>query len=126
MRAIKGTSGGGGGGAGGAVTTKTTTTAAIQTIDTVPIPTDKVVKISVDVSAKKDDLTEKGGFIKEAIFANNSGTVTKQGATGSLFHEAQAGWDVTFVISGTDVLIRVTGAAATNIDWKSSRVTLEV
>ncbi|NHZ84276.1 MAG: hypothetical protein GWP19_00155 [Planctomycetia bacterium] len=124
MRAIKAISGGSG--AGGAVTLKTTTTAAIQTIDTVPIPTDKAVKITADVVAKKDDITEQGGFVKQAQFANNSGTVTKQGATGSLFHEAQAGWDVTFVISGTDVLIKVTGAAATNIDWKCSRITLEV
>ena len=120
--------GGGSGSSGGsaAVTTVSTTNATVTLIDTVPIPTDKVVKIIADVVAKKDDLTEQGGFVKQAQFANNSGTVTKQGATGSLFHEAQAGWNVTFVISGTDVLIKVTGAAATNIDWKCSRVTLSV
>lgn len=126
MRAIKGTSGGGGGSSGAAVTTKTTTTAAIQTIDTVPIPTDKAVKITVDVSAKKDDLTEKGGFKKEAIFANNSGTVTRQGAVGNLFDEGPAGWVVSFVVSGTNVLVRVITGAAINVDWKCSRVTLEV
>ena len=126
MRAIKGGGAGGGGGSGAAVTLKTTTTAAVQTIDTVPIPTDKVVKITVDVSAKKDDLTEKGGFKKEALFANNSGTVSKQGATGNLFHEAPAGWDVTFLISGTDALVRVITGAAINADWKCSRVTVEV
>ncbi len=117
---------GGIGGGGGTKTTLTTTTSAIQTIDTIPIPTDKVLKVSIDVSAKKDDLTEKGGFKKEATFANNSGTVSRQGAVGNIFDEAPAGWVVSFVILNTDVLVKVITGAAINVDWKCLRITLEV
>ena len=115
-----------GSGSVGVKTTLTTTTSAIQTIDTVPIPTDKAFKISIDVSAKKDDLTEKGGFVKEAIFANNSGTVSRQGAVGNIFDQAPAGWVVSFVILSTDVLIKVITGSAINVAWKCSRLTLEV
>lgn len=121
MRAIKGNNI-----PGGAVTIVTTTTATITTIDTIPIITGKVFKINADVVAKKTDLTEKGGFLKQAIFANNSGTVSQQGITSSLFHNAQAGWNVTIVISGTNVLIRVKGAAGANINWKCSRTAVSV
>lgn len=114
------------GGSAGVETTKTTTTAAVQTIDTIPIPTDEAHKIIVGVTCKKDDLTEKGGFMKQAIFANNSGTVSRQGAVNNMFHEAPAGWDVTFVILGTDVLVQVETGAVVNADWKCNRVTLEV
>ncbi len=116
----------GGSGSVGVKTTLTTTTSAIQTIDTVPIPTNKAFKISIDVSAKKDDLTEKGGFKKEALFANNSGTVSRQGAVANLFHEAPAGWDVDFLILGTDVLVQVETGAVVNVDWKCNRETLNV
>lgn len=113
-------------GSGAAVTFKSTTNATIATIGTIPVTVDTVVKINADVVAKKDDLTEKGGFLKQAMFANNSGTITQQGVTTSLFHDAQAGWEVTFAISGTDVLIRVKGAAGSNISWKCSRTTVPV
>ena len=123
MRAIKG---GGGGGGGAAVTIVSTTNATITTIDTVPIPTDKALLLEVAVVGIKDDQTEKGGAIANAMYANNSGTVTRQGAVTYPFSQLQAGWEVTFLISGTNVLVRVKGAAATNVSWKCSRVTLEV
>lgn len=115
-----------GGGSVGIKTTLTTTTALIQTIDTIPIPTDKALKISIDVSAKRDDLTEKGGFVKEAIFANNNGTISRQGAVVTLFDEAPADWVVSFLIDGINVLIKVITGATINVDWKCLRVTLEV
>jgi len=111
---------------GGIETTISTTDATVTIIETVAIPTDEVMKIRAEVSCKKDDLTEKGGFVKIAQFANNSGTVTKQGATTSAFHQAKATWNVTFAISGTNVLIQVTGAVGDNIDWKCSRISLSV
>ncbi len=126
MRAIKGPSAGGGGAGGGAVTTVSTTDGTITTIDTVPVPTDEAILISAKIVAVKDDITLKSGIEIEAIYANNSGTVTLQGAVNYQHRQVPAGWDVTLVISGTDVLIRVVGNAATNIDWKCNRVTLGV
>ena len=116
---------GSGGSSGGAVTTKSTTNATVTTIDTVPVSVNKGLLIKAKVIGIKDDFTEKGGFEVQAAYANNAGTVTLQGIT-NIFKQAQAGWAVTFVISGTNVLIRVTGAAATNISWKCIRTTVEV
>jgi len=110
----------------GIATLVSTTDATVTTIDTVAIATDEVAKITVEVSCKKDDLTEKGGFVKEAIFANNSGTITKQGSTTSKFHQAKATWNVTFLISGTDVLVQVTGAVGDNISWSCNRMSLVI
>ena len=110
----------------GIKTTKSTTDAMITTIDTVPIPTDTAVKVRVELTAKKDDVTEKAGFEVVGQYANNSGVVTLQGAVIYKYRQVPEGWDVLFVISGTNVLIRVVGNTATNIDWKCNRVTLGV
>ena len=110
----------------GIKTTKSTTDAAITTIDTVPIPTDTAVKVRAELTAKKDDVTEKAGFEIVGQYANNSGVVTLQGAVNYQHRQVPAGWDVTFVILSPNVLIRVVGNAATNIDWKCNRLTLGV
>ena len=121
MKIIRAASGGSG---SAAVTTKSTTDGTITTIDTVPIPLDESVLISAKLKGTKDDITLKAFFKIIAGYANNSGTVTLQGAVNYQHRTMPSGWDVTFVISGTDVLIRVVGNAATNIDWKCSRETM--
>lgn len=103
-----------------------TTDATVTTIDTVPIPTGKAVLISAKVVSIKDDYTEKGVFEIEAGYANSGGTVTLQGSVHYQHRTRPSGWNVTFLISGTNVLIQVTGVAATKISWMCSRKTIEV
>jgi len=124
MKAIKGLAGGGGSGA--ATTIVSTTGATTTTIDTVPVPTDSGLLIQAKVVGIKDDFAMKGGFKVIGMFANNTGTVTRQGFVGNVFAQTEAGWIVTLVISGTNVLIRVKGAAATNISWKCQRTSVGV
>lgn len=114
------------GGSGGAVTAVSTTDGTLTTIDTVAVPTSEAILISTKIVAVRDTVAEKAGLEIEAIYANNAGTVTLQGAVNYQHRQVPAGWDVTFVISGTNVLIRVAGNAATNIDWKCNRNTLGV
>ena len=114
-------------GAGSATeSTVSTTDGTLTTIDTVAVPTDEAILIKAEIVSIKDDATEKAGLVIEAIYANNSGTVTLQGAVNYIHRQVPAGWNVTFVISSTNILIRVTGNAATNIDWKCARYTLGV
>jgi len=117
---------GSGGSSGGAVTTVSTTNATVTTIDTVPIPTNSVLMIKAKVVGIKDDFAMKGGVEVIGVYANKAGTVTLQGATTNVHSYRETGWDVTLVISGTNVLIRVKGAAATNISWKSVRTSVGV
>ncbi len=126
MKIIKRPGGGGGGAGSTAITTVSTTDGTITTIDTVAVPTDEAVLISAKLVAVKDDITKKLGIEIEAIYANNSGTVTLQGAVNYQHRQVPVGWDVTFVISGTNVLIRVVGNGGDNVDWKCSRSILGV
>lgn len=110
----------------GKKTTASTTNATVTTIDTVSIPTDQMVMLVAKLVAKKDDITSNGYYDMIAGYANNSGTVAIQGAVNYQDRQTPAGWNVTFVISGTNVLIRVRGAAATNVSWRCARQTLKV
>jgi len=104
-----------------------TTNANVTTIATIAVPTGKAILLNARVISRKDDFAQKGGFDVEATYCNNAGTVTLQGATPTnLYKQAQAGWEVTFVISTTNVLIRVKGAAATNVSWKCQATTIPV
>ncbi len=51
-----------------------------------------------------------------------TGTVTLLGGAVQADYtvENQAGWDATLTISGTNVLLRVTGATSNNITWHST------
>lgn len=124
MKAIKGLAGGGG--SGSATTIVSTTDATVTTIDTVPISTNQVLMIKAKVVAKKDDFAMKGGAEVVGAYANNAGTVTRQGFVGNIFAQIEATWTVTLVISGTNVLVRVKGAAGTNISWKCNRTSVGV
>ena len=123
MRVIKGLAGGS---SGTAVKLVSTTDATITTIDTVPIPTNEVLMIKAKVVAKKDDFAMKGGAELIGVYANNAGTVTLQGFVNNVHMQIQATWTITLVISGTNVLVRVKGAAATNISWKCNRTSVGV
>ena len=103
-----------------------TTNANVTTIDTIAVPTGQAILLQARLISRKDDYSEKGGFDMEAVYCNNAGTVTLQGTPTNLFKQAQATWAVTFVISTTNVLIRVKGVAATNISWKCQATTIPV
>lgn len=71
------------------------------------------------------DYAEVSTHWREACFKNNAGTLTLVGASRTVAtdNESTAGWDCSIDASGTDIRVRVTGAAATAITWK---VDLEV
>jgi len=109
----------------GDVDTVQTLDATPTTIRTIPLTTDTVTQIVVDVVGIKSDKTAISGFKKIVTYKNDSGVLTLQGMISRVHQQRQAGWDVTFSISGANVLLQVTGAAMT-IDWKSNTWTLEV
>ncbi len=106
--------------------TVSTTNATVTTIDTVPIPTGQMVMLTAKVVARKSTNDQQGFFDVIAGYCNNAGTVSIQGVVNYQDRQTQATWNVTFVISGTNVLIRVKGAAGATISWKCARQTLKV
>lgn len=114
--------------------------ATVNTIDdttttlyTIPIPTDKVVMVEARVVARKTAGTGVGtindgnGYFRTATYANIAGTVSLSGAVqASYTGEGIAPFNVTLTISGTDVLVRVTGAVDDNVTWNCIVRTYEV
>lgn len=100
-----------------------TTNATITTIATISIPSSTTVTIEIHVSARRTGgiagAAEDGaGYVQQATYKNVAGTATLIGSVNADFTaESQAAWDVTFAVSGANVLIRVTGAADNNISW---------
>lgn len=101
----------------------TTTDATPTTLHTVTIPASTTVHLEARVVARRTGgvagTTEDGAsYIRIATYKNVAGTATIIG-TITLSHAAedQGGWNATFVVSGGDVLVQVTGAVDNNVTW---------
>jgi hypothetical protein len=103
-----------------------TTDATATTILTLATITDSVKMIEVRVAARRTGGTggtagDVGSYIKKATFKNVGGAVSQVGSTtDDHVAESQAGWDVAFSVSGTNVLVQVTGAADNNVTWHAT------
>ncbi len=91
-------------------------------VDETTVTFDVAVKACLKTSATK------GGNWKRTVTYKRTGGVV--GIVGVLVsgtdNETDAGWDVTIDVSSTTVRIRVTGAAATNINWAATVIAQEV
>ncbi len=106
--------------------TVTTSDATLTTLQTIAIPTDTVVTIKTNIKARKTagagtgTLGQGCGYERIATYQNIAGVVTIAGVVQSSYTgEAITAFDVALNISGTNVLIQVTGAAADNVTWSS-------
>nr|QBK86418.1 MAG: hypothetical protein LCMAC102_02130 [Marseillevirus LCMAC102] len=101
-----------------------TTDATVTTLATIATTTDRSTLIDVKVSARNTGASEAAGYFLKSVFRNNTGTVTQVGTDDLLSFEDNTAWAVTTSISGTNILVRVTGVAATTINWKSQHTTI--
>jgi hypothetical protein len=96
------------------------TTNAVTTVLATFTPVDgKTTTAVCIVSARKTDGTQGAGYEMLGSFRRNGGVVT-QIDTDQIEAQAQddPAWNVEYNVSGTTVQVRVTGVAATNIDWR--------
>lgn len=102
--------------------TVTTTDATVTTLATITLPTAAVVLVRLGVIAKTS--TPAGaGWTMDGGFKNVSGTVSQIGATVttiSLQDVALSLASIAFDVTGATCRVRVTGIAATTIDWEVS------
>ena len=104
--------------------TVATVNATVTTLQTIAIPLNTVVTIKTNVKARKTAgggvgiIGQGCGYERIATYQNIAGVVTIAGAVqASYTGEAIGAFDATLTISGTNVLVRVTGAAADNVTW---------
>lgn len=108
--------------------TVTTTDGTVTTIATIPITDDTIVEVRVIVVGRRTDAADRGGFIRLAtVFREAAGGATLEGTvTTARTRTSDAAWDVTVTVSGNNLLVRVQGAAAKTVNWKSHVTMLEV
>ena len=103
------------------VSTVTTTDGTVTTLATVLTTADRVYQVTADVIATETvDHDEMASYRIIGTFRNDGGVLAQVGATTVVASaEDTAGWDCVFDTSSTSIRIRVTGASATNVNWKS-------
>lgn len=99
------------------IQTANATETALYTFDASGL-TDYVFNVEARITAFVSGGGNAAGYLSFATFKNDSGTVSIVGSTTDLHNaEDTAGWDVQIEASGTDILVNVTGQAATTINW---------
>jgi hypothetical protein len=106
--------------------TTTTSGAVTVTLQTIAIPTDTIYLIEVRVTCKKTagagagTIGDGNGYIRTACYANIGGVVTISGVVQSSFTgEGIAPLNATLTISGTNVLVRVSGSVNNDVTWNT-------
>lgn len=109
----------------------TTVDGVATTINTIPIAASKAYRIVAEVVGHRYGGTagaagDSASYMIIATFKNEAGTVTQVSTTSPVgVHENQAPWNVTFLISGTNVLVQVLGAGFNDIAWNSYVTVME-
>jgi hypothetical protein len=98
----------------------TTTNGTATTILTSSTTSDKVYLVDVTVIGRRTDSgTEGAGFVLRGFYRNDGGTLTKIGDD-KISAKDDQNWDANTAVSGTDVIVQVTGEAAKTINWKAT------
>lgn len=104
-----------------------TTNATQTTIATLPIGTNEALNLKVRYKAVKNDGAKVFGGELADVFKNSSGTITRV-ETGfqndQNWQSDDTGYNIADVISGTNVLLRVTGKAGETLNWHVRRYKL--
>ncbi len=97
-----------------------TTDATATTIATIAIPDNTTVQIIARVKGDQNGGASSAGYVVAATVKRAGGVATMVGAPNQLsVHEDVGAWDATIdVDGGNNARVRVTGAAATTIDWQ--------
>lgn len=109
----------------------TTTGATTTTLFNITLLDARVCNIDVEVAGVKSDGTDRASYELEGTFYRTAAGSAVQVGTTSYPHfaESNAAWNATFALTGSTVQARVTGVAATDIDWggniKSFRCVVE-
>jgi non-canonical (house-cleaning) NTP pyrophosphatase len=106
--------------------TVSTTNATTTTIQTIPVATGQGMLITTRVLSRKTSGAGVGttgdvnAYVRTAKVKNVGGTVTAGSTSADFTSEDISQFNVTIVVSGTNILIRVDGSANNNVDWTAT------
>ncbi len=96
----------------------TTTDATVTVATQFAVNTGEVLTAKATVVAKGTASADHAGYVKQITVYDNAGTATIIGTeTDISTQELTAAMDASFQVSGGNLRLRVTGVAATTIDW---------
>lgn len=110
--------------AGPFTSTVSTTDATLTTLQTIPTTSNSCIIVNTKIIGRRTggssgSAQDAGAYERILRIKNVAGTVTIYDLQTDYTSEDQSAWDVSFSVSGTDVLAQVTGAVNNNIDWKA-------
>jgi hypothetical protein len=97
------------------------------TAQTVPIPLNSVVLMRTNIVGYRTGGTagavgDSAAYTRTARIKNVAGVVTINDLFSDFASYDQAAWDATFAVSGSNVLVQVTGAVNNNINWLAQTI----
>lgn len=103
--------------------TVSTTDNTVTTLITLSTASDTSMLVKTEVIGRRTGGTagaagDSATYIRYTHIKNVGGTVTVNGTQTEYTDEDQAGWNTTFSVSGTSILVRVQGATNNNISWQ--------
>lgn len=101
------------------VSTTQTTTAAVTPIITIPTSTNTAYTVDVLITAYATGSNEVLSTKLLISARNDSGTLTIVGDPMTIIADVLE-WDIDTAVSGSNILVNATGAAATIINWNAS------
>jgi hypothetical protein len=112
----------------GAVYNATTTDATVTSLVSISSSSDHIYHVTANVVATETvDHDEAASYTIVGTFRNDGGTLTQVGSTTTVHSEENtAGWNCTFDVSGVAIRVRVTGAAATNVNWRCNLALMQI
>lgn len=103
------------------VTVQTTDATVTNLFTYTQAPDASVYRLRAEVIGTDSSNSKRASYVIEGLFYKASGTFTQQGSTTVVSSiESTASWDCDFAVAGGQVLVQVTGEAATTINWKGN------
>lgn len=99
-----------------------TTTATVTAAATIALPADSEVLIEARIMGRNSVNGNSAAYVRTARFKNVGGTCTIHTLQSDYTSEDVKAWDGTLVVSGTNAVVNVAGAASTTIDWTVSYI----
>lgn len=75
---------------------------------------------TVNVIGRKSDGSQRAFYVIKTSAYRQSGSATLGSVHAEITDESDASWAATCVVSGNDLVVQVTGVAATTINWKAT------
>lgn len=109
------------------VQTVTTTDDTLTTLATIPLNSDKATLTEVSVIARRTDTTGDYAMFTMTVGVENEGTAALVGSSvKTVVARTDTAFEISASVSGTNLLVEVTGATGKTLNWKAIVKSIEV